>query len=109
MASRISPLIEASGIDEMSKPLLKVAGLRIYFHTVDGIVKAVRDMSFDVFDGRVLGVVGESGSGKTVTGRYGSAGPALCPIYRKQERTIMWPATTQYRNPAKNHQTELIN
>ena len=52
----------------MSQPLLKVEGLHTYFHTVDGVIKAVRGISFDVPEGGVLGVVGESGSGKTVTG-----------------------------------------
>ncbi len=52
----------------MSQPLLRVEGLHTYFHTVDGVIKAVRGISFDVPESGVLGVVGESGSGKTVTG-----------------------------------------
>ena len=52
----------------MSQPLLRVEGLHTYFHTVDGVIKAVRGVSFDVPESGVLGVVGESGSGKTVTG-----------------------------------------
>ena len=37
------------------------------FATDDGVVRAVRDVSFDVRPGEVLGVVGESGCGKSVT------------------------------------------
>ncbi len=46
--------------------LLEVEHLAVEFATVDGQVKAVRDVSFSVEAGTVLGVVGESGSGKTV-------------------------------------------
>ena len=45
--------------------LLEVAGLNVSFATRDGEVQAVRDLSFSLRAGEVLGIVGESGSGKT--------------------------------------------
>ena len=45
--------------------LLEVAGLNVSFATRDGPVQAVRDLSFSLAPGEVLGIVGESGSGKT--------------------------------------------
>jgi oligopeptide/dipeptide ABC transporter ATP-binding protein len=46
--------------------LLEVTDLRVSFPTADGVVQAVRGVSFTVEAGQTLGIVGESGSGKTV-------------------------------------------
>ena len=58
------------------KPLLRVNRLKVHFPIRRGLllrtcgyVKAVDDISFDVYRGQTLGLVGESGCGKTTTGR----------------------------------------
>ena len=48
-------------------PLIEVKGLRTYFYTEDGVVKAVDGVSFAIEPEQTLGVVGESGCGKSVT------------------------------------------
>jgi oligopeptide/dipeptide ABC transporter ATP-binding protein len=47
--------------------MLEVRGLKTYFFTEDGVVKAVDGVDFYVNRGEVLGLVGESGCGKSVT------------------------------------------
>jgi oligopeptide/dipeptide ABC transporter ATP-binding protein len=48
-------------------PLLRIEDLRTSFFTSDGEVRAVDGVTFDIGDGRTVGLVGESGCGKSVT------------------------------------------
>jgi len=50
-----------------AKPLLEIDGLKTWFFTRDGVVRAVDGVSFAVHPGETLAVVGESGCGKSVT------------------------------------------
>ena len=58
------------------KILLSVNNLKVYFPITKGLflkktgdIKAVDDISFNIFKGENLGIVGESGCGKSATGR----------------------------------------
>mgnify|MGYP001478800782 CR=1 FL=1 len=60
----------------MSKPLLQVKGLKKYFDITGGVfsrkvgeIKAVDDITFDVYEGEVFGIVGESGCGKSTAAK----------------------------------------
>jgi len=46
--------------------LLKVEGLKVQFQTMEGVVKAVNDITYQINKKESLGIVGESGSGKSV-------------------------------------------
>ena len=52
---------------EERKTILEVKNLQVDFKTDQGTVYAVRDVSFHVDEGEILGIVGESGSGKSVS------------------------------------------
>lgn len=71
------------------KTLVEVRGLKMYFPIHSGFfrgktgeVKAVDDVSFDIYEGETLGMVGESGCGKSTCGR------ALIRLYDITEGSI---------------------
>ena len=49
------------------KKLIEIKNLKTYFYTANGVVPAVDDVTFDIYDGETICVVGESGCGKSVT------------------------------------------
>ena len=74
------------------EPLVQVRGLKKYFPITQGIliqreigaVKAVDDVSFDIYRGETLGLVGESGCGKTTTGR------TLIRLYKPTDGQVLF-------------------
>jgi peptide/nickel transport system ATP-binding protein len=64
----LSGTAEEAGIElSADAPLLAVTDLSVDFPTMDGVVHAVRGLTFSLRPGEVLAVVGESGAGKSVT------------------------------------------
>ncbi len=49
----------------MSEPIFSIKGLRVRFHTLDGVVEAVKNVDLQVSASETVAVVGESGSGKS--------------------------------------------
>jgi len=66
------------------KKLVEVKHLKQYFGTKKNAVKAIDDISFDIYEGETFGLVGESGSGKSTTGR------ALLRLYQPTDGEILF-------------------
>src|SRR3546814_2521025 len=86
--------------------LLSVRDLRAYFHTDDGVVKAVDGVSYDVHRGEVFSIVGESGSGKSV-GAMTIMG--LLPDVSVESGEILWRGRDLLTLPdrSEEHPSEL--
>ncbi|MFC0210887.1 ABC transporter ATP-binding protein [Paenibacillus chartarius] len=86
---RNSPNLSAR-LQELA-PLLQIERLKVYFSIRKGIfsriaghVRAVDDISLDIFEGETLGLVGESGCGKSTIGR------AIVRLEEPQEGRIVF-------------------
>lgn len=76
--------------------LIKVRNLKKYFDVGNGLVlKAVDDVSFDIYKGETLGLVGESGCGKSTTGR------TILNIYKATSGTVEYDNKNIYSMDAK--------
>ena len=80
--------------------MLSVRNLSASFHTRAGIVRAVRNVSFDVAPGETLSIVGESGSGKSVT-CYSMMGLIPMPPGRIESGSAMLDGTDLLHCPEK--------
>ncbi|CAN5215217.1 hypothetical protein BH18ACT4_BH18ACT4_02290 [soil metagenome] len=72
------------------EPILEVDNLSVGFSTEDGIVEAVRGVTYQLMPGEVLGIVGESGSGKSVSSM---ALMGLLPRTAKVEGSVRYRGT----------------
>lgn len=68
--------------------LLKINGLKVYFDSVDGMVKAVDGVNLTITEGETMALLGETGSGKTVLG---------LAVVRLLPRTALWEGEILYR------------
>src|SRR5207247_4808570 len=85
----------------MSKQLQYVEGLRTYFYTYSGVLKAVDGITLQVNKGETLGLVGEPGSGKTVTAQ------SIMRIVPTPGRTIDGTVKFEERNLLRLKESEM--
>lgn len=74
------------------KPLVQVKNLKKYFNTGHKeVVKALDNVSFDIYEGETVGLVGESGCGKTTCGRI------ILGLYDKTDGQVLYRGKDVHR------------
>ncbi len=82
-----------------NEPILQVKNLKKHFDVGKGqILKAVDDISFEVFKGETFGIVGESGCGKSTAGR------TILTLYNKTSGDVIYEGENVHEIPEKEKQ-----
>lgn len=86
------------------KPLIQVKGLKKYFEVKDkGHLKAVDDVSFEIYPGETLGLVGESGCGKSTVGNV------LMRLHKATAGTMYYHDKSVFEAAGKSDKFELCS
>lgn len=80
------------------KPLISIQNVKKYFNVGDGMLKAVDDISFDIYPGETFGLVGESGCGKSTAGR------TIMRLYEPTGGKLLFKGTDVYTLSKKEMQ-----
>ena len=82
--------------------LVEVKNLKQYFKVGKGrVVKAVDDVTFDIYKGETLGLVGESGCGKSTTGR------TIIGLYEATDGEVLFNGLSVHRKKSAKEAQEL--
>ena len=100
---------------ELGPIVLKVKGLRTFFFTYDGIVRAIDGVNFQMRGGETLGLVGETGCGKSVTAFSitrlipDPPGRVIEGEVRFQGANLLWglPAEAKFTENRKTHRVKI--
>ncbi|OUM91377.1 ABC transporter ATP-binding protein [Caldibacillus debilis] len=86
----------------MAEKLVEVKHLKKYFNAgKPNMVKAIDDVSFDIYKGETLGLVGESGCGKSTTGR------TIIRLYNATGGQVLYQGKDVHRIKSKKELKEL--
>lgn len=90
--------------DQSQKPLIQVKDLKKYFEIKDkGYLKAVDDVSFEIYPGETLGLVGESGCGKSTVGNV------LMRLHKATAGTMLYNDKSVFEATGKSDKFELCS
>ncbi|MBZ5759434.1 MULTISPECIES: ABC transporter ATP-binding protein [Rhizobium] len=69
VVENFAPVLRLDHPSRTTAPIIDARNVAVNFKVEDGIVEAVKDISFQLYRGETIAIVGESGSGKSVTAR----------------------------------------
>ncbi len=89
---------------DVHMPALRVKNLSVNYETPSGVVAAVREVSFEVYPGEILGIAGESGCGKSTLAH------AVCGLLSPSAKVIqgdVWLGDTNLVHLSESHLRQL--